>query len=423
MSFQQATGLQLLQSAYDGDEAKGTSIPLIKDKGSALTVMNTDATNQETVNAKPLTINKSPAKALGGSQPNVSAQDDDTSFVDDLTETDLRLLLQSFKDLPLDEQHGLIRYLKKLEATDPVRVEKLRKYVNLGSGNDPAPSKTVIPQEKLQALAKVGQSGRLSPFSSRQQSRNPTQSEPKKPEKLTLDSDSDDDYSFDDVCKAAKQKISEQEAVEAEKKKAIEKVEKEKQRVAQEEMNKRLQEEKAKAEQRLKELEDREREQQRVVKEKERLEREAALKVGAANWNPLGSNSAPGSGLGSLVPSIPPPAIPPPPVPPTAPPPMQNMYGNGYGDVSAMGGYNGGSAYYPSNSYNQYQPSDNNYDQQSSYYQGQQNSIGGMYQQQGFPQAYSSYNNNNAMYQQPPPQQPPPQHQGYPVTPYGRQYY
>lgn len=392
-------------SAYNADESKTTAVAA-NEKVTASSANKVDLFSLDSL-VPQVARNKSPAKSAADTAAQTAAQAVD-AFVDELTETDLRLLLQSFKDLPLDEQHGLIRYLKKLEATDPVRVEKLRKYVNLGSA-PAAPSTSVVPPEKLQALAKVGQSGRLSPFSSRQQSRNPTQSEPKRPA-LKLDSDSDDDYSFDDVCKAAKKKVSEQEAIEAERRKVVEEREEEKRRQEQEAMNKRIQEEKAKAEQAIKELEDREREQRRIVKEKERQEREAAMSMGAANWNALNANnsSIPGQN----------PSIPPPPVPPSVPPPnVSNMFGAGYGDMS-MGSFNGGNAFYPNSFNNQYQQRDG-YDQQGGYYpQGQQNNAnvyqqGGQYSSQAGYQGYG----NNPMY----PQQPPTQ-QGYSAG-YGNQYH
>lgn len=47
------------------------------------------------------------------------------------TDSDLKTLLQNFRDLSSDEQQHLIRHLKKLEAESPERVEKLRKFVNL----------------------------------------------------------------------------------------------------------------------------------------------------------------------------------------------------------------------------------------------------------------------------------------------------
>lgn len=56
---------------------------------------------------------------------------EDGNALEGLTDSDLQTLLQNFKDLSNEEQLHLISHLKKLEKTDPVRVEKLRRYVNL----------------------------------------------------------------------------------------------------------------------------------------------------------------------------------------------------------------------------------------------------------------------------------------------------
>ncbi|XP_052891793.1 uncharacterized protein CG7065-like isoform X2 [Anopheles moucheti] len=57
--------------------------------------------------------------------------------LENLTDSDLQTLLQSFKDLSNDEQMHLISYLRKLERTEPDRVELLRRYVNFDSFNNP----------------------------------------------------------------------------------------------------------------------------------------------------------------------------------------------------------------------------------------------------------------------------------------------
>lgn len=53
-----------------------------------------------------------------------------------LTDEDLQTLLKSFSDLKPDEQAHLINYLAKIEKANPRRVEKLRKYVNIGDDSD-----------------------------------------------------------------------------------------------------------------------------------------------------------------------------------------------------------------------------------------------------------------------------------------------
>ncbi|XP_063916006.1 uncharacterized protein CG7065-like isoform X2 [Zophobas morio] len=127
-----------------------------------------------------------------------------------LSDSDLQTLLQNFKDLSTEEQHGLINYLKKLEAREPDRVERLRKFVNLGGNQKPEKQ-----EEK--------KTGRESPFSNRMGSVNPSVEEtaprkfgemsPKKDEhqpKLPLDSD-EDDYTFEDVAKAASKNVKQKE--------------------------------------------------------------------------------------------------------------------------------------------------------------------------------------------------------------------
>jgi zinc finger CCCH domain-containing protein 13 len=59
-----------------------------------------------------------------------------TGGLENLTDEDLKTLLRNFADLNSDEQSHLIAYLTKIEQTDPVRVEKLRKYVNIGEADE-----------------------------------------------------------------------------------------------------------------------------------------------------------------------------------------------------------------------------------------------------------------------------------------------
>lgn len=126
----------------------------------------------------------------------------DSCNMDGLSDSDLQTLLQNFKDLSSDEQHGLISYLKKLESNEPERVERLRKFVNLG--ND----------------SKKKESGRTSPFSSRlATSRQEKISKELEenilheeivPENMNIDSE-DDDYTFEDVFNAATKNVNEKE--------------------------------------------------------------------------------------------------------------------------------------------------------------------------------------------------------------------
>ncbi|XP_012274141.1 uncharacterized protein CG7065 isoform X2 [Orussus abietinus] len=147
-----------------------------------------------------------------------------------LSDVDLKLLLQNFKELSTDEQHGLINFLKKLEATDPGRVEKLRAFVNLGTGPTIS-KKEKSPSPDKGDIIRTGRSN--SPFSTRKSNQNPPDDELKwKPKldmfaedddeekkkkeeekpKAKLDlSDDDDDYTFEDIYKAADKNVNESE--------------------------------------------------------------------------------------------------------------------------------------------------------------------------------------------------------------------
>ncbi|RZC41383.1 hypothetical protein BDFB_002023 [Asbolus verrucosus] len=144
-----------------------------------------------------------------------SPEKSNPNSMEGLSDSDLQTLLQNFKDLSTEEQHGLINYLKKLEAREPERVERLRKFVNLGGTQSRSVEK---PEEK--------KSGRTSPFSNRMGSVNPSVEENKrfdaeleeikKPlfeethNKLPLDSD-EEDYTFEDVVKAASKNVKQKE--------------------------------------------------------------------------------------------------------------------------------------------------------------------------------------------------------------------
>ncbi|CAK9832951.1 Uncharacterized protein CG7065 [Anthophora retusa] len=172
------------------------------------------------------------------STPSTSATDAverQTSRMESLSDVDLKSLLQNFKDLSTQEQHGLINFLKKLEITDPIRVEKLRAFVNLGTTSIPMSTpkiKSPTP-EKIETGGKSNRS--VSPFSVRKGNQNPIEEEEKwKPkidmfanddedeqqgkndteekQKTKLDlSDDDDDYTFEDIYKAADKNVIENE--------------------------------------------------------------------------------------------------------------------------------------------------------------------------------------------------------------------
>lgn len=60
---------------------------------------------------------------------------DNLDEFDDLTIEELRSLLDNFKNLSKGEQMDLIRYMKKLEKTDPQKVKLLKQSVKPKAGN------------------------------------------------------------------------------------------------------------------------------------------------------------------------------------------------------------------------------------------------------------------------------------------------
>lgn len=154
-----------------------------------------------------------------------------------LLDADLKSMLQNFKDLSSQEQHSLISFLKKLEASDPQRVEKLRAFVNLGTTIPPVTSaaRTKSPSPEIEPVVKSRKS--ISPFSTRKGNHNPSDedgkwkpkvdmfandeddkisqlktknNEDKMKNKIDL-SDDDDDYTFEDIYKAADKNVNENE--------------------------------------------------------------------------------------------------------------------------------------------------------------------------------------------------------------------
>lgn len=130
------------------------------------------------------------------------------SSMDGLSDSDLQTLLQNFKDLSTEEQHGLISYLKKLEAKEPERVERLRKFVNLGSSSEIEEKKILgrnssPPKKKENTFSEDDRDTFEDVFFRRKVDEKPV-------EKINLDSD-EEDYSFEDVFKAAKKNVVEKE--------------------------------------------------------------------------------------------------------------------------------------------------------------------------------------------------------------------
>ncbi|XP_075981615.1 uncharacterized protein CG7065-like isoform X2 [Anticarsia gemmatalis] len=114
-------------------------------------------------------------------------KDDAPDAMDGLSDSDLETLLKNFNELSAEEQHSLIAYLKKLEAREPARVERLRKYVSdaaHGPAPAPGPAPAAGPAPDPAPAPKVDSA------------------------QLVLESD-DDDYTVEEVFKSATQKVKE----------------------------------------------------------------------------------------------------------------------------------------------------------------------------------------------------------------------
>ncbi|KAJ2943909.1 hypothetical protein O0L34_g8230 [Tuta absoluta] len=107
-----------------------------------------------------------------------SEKEDVPDAMDGLSDSDLETLLKNFNELSAEEQHSLIAYLKKLEAREPQRVERLRQYVSAAATSTPAVQEAPPPPKK------------------------------EEPKLVTIESD-DDDYTVEDVFKSVTQKVKE----------------------------------------------------------------------------------------------------------------------------------------------------------------------------------------------------------------------
>ncbi|EDW30523.1 GL26800 [Drosophila persimilis] len=167
----------------------------------------------------------------------VVASKSDPTGMESLTDSDLQTLLQNFKFLSSEEQVHLIGHLRKLEVQEPLRVECLRKYVNLaelsGDGEScsdflsrvagtinpentssvsAAVAATVSSSKSSLAAAAVATAAALSSLNTHRRSferempaiqgakqRRVGRSSPE----FLIDDDDDDDYNFDDLVMKA----------------------------------------------------------------------------------------------------------------------------------------------------------------------------------------------------------------------------
>lgn len=136
---------------------------------------------------------------------------DASSALESLTDADLQTLLQNFEDLSAEEQQHLHTYMKKLEASDPTRVEKLRKYVKIAFNTNDTNNRN----EKNDDFDKRMETKYASKVSSNIASSTDMFYDDTRDKNdhisTIIDSDDDDDYEYDDLCKATSKKLKENE--------------------------------------------------------------------------------------------------------------------------------------------------------------------------------------------------------------------
>lgn len=132
-------------------------------------------------------------KGVTGKSDPIEAKPEETK---DKAEEELKEKLTRFNSLSREEQQSLIAILKDLEKTDPKKVENLRKYVTVGSvtKKDESPPEPSAPvNESVDST-------------SNDDTKKPPERRPLV-EKSDDEDDDDDDYSFEDVYKAASEKL------------------------------------------------------------------------------------------------------------------------------------------------------------------------------------------------------------------------
>ncbi|XP_053679510.1 uncharacterized protein CG7065-like [Anopheles nili] len=191
----------------------------------------TETTNQ---------IVRSISSGLAGIEPADPRPPSSAVMLENLTDSDLQTLLQSFKELSSDEQMHLISYLRKLERAEPDRVEKLRRYVNFDAwanvplvpkgrekardlsdedernyrnhGDEPnfdmfRPSE-VKSGERKQTQNPMISNGQTNSTQRMQQQTQKDMNQLQKGNSVIVDSEDEDDYSYDDILRAASKNVS-----------------------------------------------------------------------------------------------------------------------------------------------------------------------------------------------------------------------
>ncbi|KAG4071942.1 hypothetical protein HA402_006103 [Bradysia odoriphaga] len=191
---------QMAQKAKETKESNQTHCQTDEDTNNSSQAESTSSASKEN-NAIP-----SPDNAKEETPPE-DAEDavDASSLLESLTDSDLQTLLQNFKDLSTEEQQHLIAYLKKLEASEPARVEKLRKFVNVDVTK---PDDEVVTEKSEKVTFRASK-----PVSSKPPADNiffdDEDDHLAPPPKRIGDSDEEDDYSFDDVFRAVSKNVKE----------------------------------------------------------------------------------------------------------------------------------------------------------------------------------------------------------------------
>ncbi|KAJ6626132.1 hypothetical protein Bhyg_16134, partial [Pseudolycoriella hygida] len=198
---------QMAQKAKESNEPV-TTAQFLQDSGNSPEEDDTNQSSTASTTSKVIdnTVVPSPENQNDEPLPSQEDEEDDSpNVLESLTDSDLQTLLQNFKDLSTEEQQHLIAYLKKLESSEPLRVEKLRKFVNVDV-TKPDDEVVTAKNDKVNFASSRAAKPVLKPtdnifFDD--------EDDPPPQPKRIVDSDDEDDYSFDDVFRAASNNVKE----------------------------------------------------------------------------------------------------------------------------------------------------------------------------------------------------------------------
>lgn len=195
---------QMAQKAKETNEPVTTAQFLCEQDSEPLPDRD-DANNSPPPASNTSRSKDSPEKTNEGTPPEDADETaDPSSLLESLTDSDLQTLLQNFKDLSTEEQQHLIAYLKKLEASEPVRVEKLRKFVNV----DVTKPDDEVKTDKVTFASSRAPKPMSKPAENIFSDDEDDDDLPPPPKRI-VDSDEEDDYSFDDVFRAVSKNVKE----------------------------------------------------------------------------------------------------------------------------------------------------------------------------------------------------------------------